>query len=303
MFDVRYERQTELLLNLLPALEEHRCFALKGGTAINLFARDMPRVSVDIDLTYLPLKPRMEALEEVSENLRAFARSSLGRIPDAYAREHPSQGYLIRVTFETSEAAVKIEPNTVLRGSIYPAESRDLAETAQRRFGLYARVRTLSLADLYGGKLCAALDRQHPRDLFDVKLLLEEDGITPQIRRAFVVYLASHNRPMNELLSPNLKDISEAFETQFVGMTEEPVSLAELVEIQHRLPEELVSQLDEDERAFLLSIKRGDPNWTRLGFNHLEQLPALQWKLQNIRKMDPVKRREMLERLARILDH
>jgi len=301
MFDAQYERQTELLLNLLPGLEEHPCFALKGGTAINLFVRDMPRVSVDIDLTYLPLKPRTEALEELSGNLRAFARSSLGRIPDGSVREHRSHGYLIRVTFETPQATIKIEPNTVLRGSIYPTESHDLAETAQRRFGLYARVRMLSTADLYGGKLCAALDRQHPRDLFDVKLLLEGEGITPEIRRAFVVYLTSHNRPMNELLNPNLKDISEAFVTQFVGMTEEPVSLAELVDIQRQLPEDLVSQLDEDERAFLLSIKRGDPDWAILGFNHLEKLPALQWKLHNIRKMNPAKQCEMLQRLERIL--
>jgi len=302
MYDLQYERQTELLLQLLPALEEHSCFALKGGTAINLFVRDMPRVSVDIDLTYLPLKPRTEALKEISRNLRAFAQNSLGRISNANVREQLSQGYLIRATLETPEATIKIEPNTVLRGSIYPTESRDLAETAQRRFGLYTRVRTLSPADLYGGKLCAALDRQHPRDLFDVKLLLEEDGITPQIRRAFVIYLASHSRPMNELLNPNSKDVSDAFATQFVGMTEEPVDLADLVEVQRQLPEDLVSRLDEDERAFLLSMKRGEPDWTRLGFDHLEQLPALQWKLQNIRKMEPTKQREMLERLKRILD-
>jgi len=187
MFDAQYARQTELLLRLLPALEEHPCFALKGGTAINLFVRDMPRVSVDIDLTYLPMKPRTEALEEISENLRAFAHSTLGRIPGATVREHRSHGYLIRATFEIAEATVKIEPNTVLRGAIYPAVSRDLTETAQWRFGLYARVRTLSTADLYGGKLCAALDRQHPRDLFDVKLLLGSEGITPEVESTHVV--------------------------------------------------------------------------------------------------------------------
>jgi len=301
MFDIQYESQTELLLNLLPALEQHPCFALKGGTAINFFVRDMPRVSVDIDLTYLPLRPREEALEEISKNLQIFAQSLLVRIDDAYVREHRSQGHVIRVTMETPRATIKIEPNTILRGSIYPTEDRDLVQTAQQRFGLYARVRTLSTADLYGGKLCAALDRQHPRDLFDVKLLLEEDGITPEIRRAFVVYLASHNRPMNELLSPNIKDISESFAGQFVGMTEESVSLADLVEIQHRLPQILVSRLDQDERAFLLSMKRGEPEWTRLGFDHLEQLPALQWKLQNIRKIAASKQRQMLNRLEIIL--
>ncbi len=302
MFDARYERQTELLINLLPALGQHPCFALKGGTAINLFVRDLPRVSVDIDLTYLPLKGREEALAEITENLHTFARSCVVGIADGHLREHRSHDHLIRVTIDTPHATVKIEPNTVLRGSVYPTELRDLAETAQRRFGRYARVRTLSTADLYGGKLCAALDRQHPRDLFDVRQLLESDGITPEVRRAFVVYLSGHNRPMNELLSPNLIDLSEAFETQFVGMTEEPVALNELVEIQRRLPSELVSQLDRDERAFLLSMKRGEPEWGRLGIDHLEQLPALQWKLRNIRRMNPAKHQEMLERLERLLD-
>jgi predicted nucleotidyltransferase component of viral defense system len=301
MYDARYEQQTQLLLNLLPGLEKHPCFALKGGTAINLFIQDMPRVSVDIDLSYLPLESREQALAGISENLKEFAHDSARGISGAYVREHRNSGLLIRATIETPEATVKIEPNTILRGSVYPAAKRELVETAQRRFGLYVQVQALSIADLYGGKLCAALDRQHPRDLFDVQLLLDGDGITREIRRAFVIYLASHNRPMSELLDPNIKDISETFETQLVGMTEEPVSLVDLVETQHQLPRILVSGLDEDERQFLLSLKQGEPDWNRLGFDHLEQLPALQWKLQNIRKMDPTKHREMLERLERIL--
>jgi len=122
-------------------------------------------------------------------------------------------------------------------------------------------------------------------------MLLEGDGITPEIRRAFVVYLASHNRPTNELLRLNLQHISDTFEAQFVGMTDEPVALADPVEIQRRLPEELVAPLDEDERAFLLSMKRGEPDWTILGLDHLEQLPPLQWKLQNRRKLNPAKHR------------
>jgi hypothetical protein len=46
------------LIRVLPSIAEEACFALKGGTAINLFVRDMPRLSVDIDLTYLPVQPR-----------------------------------------------------------------------------------------------------------------------------------------------------------------------------------------------------------------------------------------------------
>jgi len=119
-------------------------------------------------------------------------------------RKHYSDGQVIRATVETPEATIKIEPNTIFRGCVYPTLNRDLVGTAQQRFGLYVRVRTLSTADLYGGKLCAALDRQHPRDLFDVNVLMETDGITPEIRRAFVVYLAGHNRCHGALKSGHL---------------------------------------------------------------------------------------------------
>ena len=84
---------------------------------------------------------------------------------------------------------------------------------------------------------CApALDRQHPRDLFDVKLILDTDGITPEIRRAFVVYLAGHNRPMEELLSPRIQDISDVFQAQSAGMTQAEVATEELITIQQELP-------------------------------------------------------------------
>jgi predicted nucleotidyltransferase component of viral defense system len=301
MFDPSYIAQARLVLRCLSQLEKRPCFALKGGTALNLFVHDLPRISVDIDLTYLPLRPRDESLDEITYELQALGRDISNHIPQVSIREHHIRGRIMKLTVMTAEASIKIEPNLVLRGSVYAPASRPVCDGAQRTFEAFARVVCLAEADLYGGKLCAALDRQHPRDLFDVKLLLEEESITPEIRRAFVIYLASHNRPMHELLSPNLKDISAAFETQFVGMTEEPVDIVDLVEIQRRLPEELVSRLDEDERAFLLSIKRAEPEWARLGIDHLEQLPALQWKLQNIQKMEPAKRREMLELLERTL--
>lgn len=65
----------------------------------------------------------------------------------------------------------------------------------------------------------AAMDRQHPRDLFDVMELFAYGGITPAIRRAFVVYLASHNRTIHEVLFPTPKDITLAYAGSFVGMT------------------------------------------------------------------------------------
>ena len=135
MFDPQYEAQMRLLLRCLPDISQHRCFAIKGGTAINLFLQDLPRVSVDIDLVYLPLKPRTESLQE----------------------------------------------------------------------------------------------------------------------------------------------------------------------IQRILPNKLLSALDEGERQFLISMKRGEPEWERLGIGHLEDLPALKWKLINIRRMDSERHKEALERLVKIL--
>jgi predicted nucleotidyltransferase component of viral defense system len=301
MFNRQYEEQTRLLLRCLPELERHECFALKGGTAINLFARDLPRISVDIDLAYLYLKPRQDALADISEHLQALGSDISASVPGTQIREHRKEGRLIRVTIATPTAVIKIEPNFVFRGSVYSPEMQGLSPRAQERFEMYVRVRMLSNADLYGGKLCAALDRQHPRDLYDVKLLLEDEGITPDVRRAFVVYLSGHNRPMNELLNPIPKDISELFRSQFAGMTEEDVSLASLVDVQSELPRMLVSALDDDERAFLLALKRGDPEWDRLGIEHIEELPALQWKLLNIRRMEETKQQEALRRLEGIL--
>lgn len=148
----------------------------------------------------------------------------------------------------------------------------------------------------------SALDRQHPRDLFDVRLLLKNEGITPAIRRAFVVYLAGHTRPMHELLHPNLIDITDAFERQFVGMTLDPVTIDELVDARHDLVERLVPSLDDGEKTFLLSMKSGDPDWDVLGIEGLEMMPALQWKLINIRKMDTRKRDEQFKILKKLLE-
>ncbi|MCD6141785.1 nucleotidyl transferase AbiEii/AbiGii toxin family protein [Candidatus Bipolaricaulota bacterium] len=301
MFDRRYDAQVRLLIRCLPEISRYPCFALKGGTAINLFVRDLPRVSVDIDLTYLPLKTRDDALREIREALRSLKRGIEQRIPESIVQESRSGEHIVKLLVSTPEATVKIEPNLIIRGSVYTPEERDLCPTAQEHFGAFASVRTLSVADLYGGKLCAALDRQHPRDLFDVKLLLDNTGITPQIRRAFVVYLAGHNRPMNELLAPKLRDINQLYADQFVGMTRNDVSLDDLLEVQHNLADIIVHALDDSEKEFLISVKRGEPKWELVEIDHLDQLPSIRWKLINIRKMNPEKHKAALNRLIQAL--
>lgn len=206
-----------------------------------------------------------------------------------------------RLFVRDDAARIVVEPNQVVRGTVYPIQQRDLVPAAEEMFEMAVSVPTLDLADLYGGKICAALDRQHPRDLFDVKLLLDEGGIDDATRKAFVIYLASHNRPMSELLDPLRKDFRTAFENEFAGMVSAPVTHDELVAAREALVESLRSDLTSNEREFLLSIKAAEPRWELMELPGIETLPAIQWKLANIENMKPAKRREAYERLQVVL--
>lgn len=184
---------------------------------------------------------------------------------------------------------------------MFPCEVRELVPHAKALFELGARIQTLSVADLYGGKLCAALDRQHPRDLFDVKILMENGGITDEIRRAFVIYLAGHPRPMSELLDPRLQDFRGAYEGEFRGLSRVAVSFEELVAVRGELVGFLRRALSEAERQFLLSIKLGEPRWELMGIAGIEKLPAVRWKLLNIGKMGKKKHLEAVGKLKGVL--
>jgi predicted nucleotidyltransferase component of viral defense system len=303
MKDSPYFKQAQLMLRVMPHVAAEECFALKGGTAINLYVRDMPRLSVDIDLTYLPLEPRDMALANIGEALQRIATAIRKTVPGATVQETRTRGaeHVSKLAVRTAEATIKIEPNLVLRGSVFLPVERELSEQAELLFEASATASTLAVADLYGGKLCAALDRQHPRDIFDVKILMENEGITDEIRTAFIIYLASHDRPMSELLEPNLKDFRQLFEQEFAGMTDEDVEHDELVAVRDRLIETIRNTLTENEKKFLLSIKQGEPNWDLLPVAGIDQLPAIQWKLVNIRKMGKKKQKESLQKLQAAL--
>jgi len=301
MFSSQYEAQTGLLIQCIPEVAKYPCFAIKGGTAINLFLRDMPRVSVDIDLTYLPLKTRNESLQEIDQTLIEIKADIERNVRGSRVKERRIQGIVTKLSVVQGDTEIKIEPNLVLRGCVGAPSMRELSSTAQQYFRASARINCLAPEDVYGGKLCAALDRQHPRDLFDIHQLITHEGITSAIRRAFTVYLASHTRPMHELLHPNFIDITDAYERQFTGMIRESITMDALLESRRELVAQLASSLDTGERQFLLSMKSGDPNWTVLGIEGLEKMPALQWKLRNIRKMDVGKRDEQLKILADLL--
>ena len=300
MRDSVFFPQADLLVQALPFVHAEACFALKGGTAINFFVRDFPRLSVDIDLVYLPVEDRAATLRGIDAALQRVAAAVRRALPGVQVREQRPLGAkgVVKLALRARGGAeVVIEPNTVLRGTLHPTVDRTLAPKAVALFGRSATMRVVSLPDLYGGKLCAALDRQHPRDLFDVHGLLEAEGLTDEIRRAFVVFLASHDRPMGELLTPNLKDLGQVYADQFSGMTNDPVSLGVLEETRTRLIARINAELTGPEREFLLSLKRREPQWDLLGLPGVERLPGPQWKLYNLRKMKPEKHAEAVARL------
>jgi len=303
MKDNRFYPQVELMLSILSDVMAESCFALKGGTAINLFVRDMPRLSVDIDLTYLPLRGRDESLEGISNALERIASRIVRHRPatEIHKSFAPGGRRIVKLVVSQPGAHVKVEPNTILRGTVFPCQEAQLCAAACQEFRLDAQVRTVSLPDLYGGKICAALDRQHPRDFFDVMLLLANEGLTDAIRSAFVIYLASHNRPMAELLSPRLADFRRVFDDEFAGMTAIPVSHDQLCEARDALIKAVNSSLTMAERRFLLSIKDGEPEWDLICGAQFAEMPAIQWKLANIRKMSSAKRRAARAKLAQIL--
>jgi hypothetical protein len=288
----------KLLLRCIPSVAQETCFALKGGTAINLFVRDMPRLSVDIDLAYLPLDARDVALKNVSAALERIASTIQKTVPGStIQRSKTKDGLTVKLFVSLDGHTIKIEPNPVIRGSAFAAHPLTLVPKAEKLFQMSAKIASLNAADLYGGKLCASLDRQHPRDLFDIKLLLENEGITAEIRRAFLVYLASHARPMHELLAPKPKDLTKTYASEFVAMAEREVSLDELLKTREQFIAQINTDFTNDERRFLLSIKEGSPDWPLLGVPGAENLPALQWKLANIRQMKDAKRQKQAARL------
>jgi len=293
--------QARLMLRVLQNVAPESCFALKGGTAINFFVRDMPRLSVDIDLTYLPVKPRVDSLKEIGEALARIKDGVLRSMRGSTVEEQKTEGTLFKLVVVSSGARIKLEPNLILRGSVYGSTKRRLSSRTEREFQTAIELNVLSVPDLYGGKLCAALDRQHPRDLYDVKLLLSNEGLTPEIRKAFVVYWVSHSRPMHEIINPTRLDIKKTFEEQFEGMTEEPVKYEDLVEAREELIRLLLSDLSDEERRFAVSIKSGRPDWELLGIDGIDKLPGIQWKLTNIKRMPIDKHREQLDKLKKVL--
>jgi predicted nucleotidyltransferase component of viral defense system len=281
----KYKTQVDLLLQVLPHVAKEEVFALKGGTAINLFIRDMPRLSVDMDLTYLPFDKRSAALNNVSVALERIKNSLKKSIPGIAVTPALREGENVKLNCQLRNAQIKIEVNTTTRGHIMPVRLLQVTETVQNEFNKFAAINIVSHAELFGGKICAALDRQHPRDMFDVQLLLENEGYTDEVKIGFMAALLSHMRTIGEILNPHLLDQRLAFEKQFAGMASIPFTYQDYEATRERIIKEIHSRWTETERSFLLSFKRGAPEWDLFPIAILKELPAVRWKLENINSL------------------
>ena len=299
--DERFRQQVDLLIRVLPSVAEENVFALKGGTAINLFVRDLPRLSVDIDLTYLPVKAREESLADIDAALDRISKSISEAVPQTKvvpSRLH-NEGIVTRLVVRTPETQIKVEVTPVARGCVFEPRVMQVAPSVEDQFG-YAETQVVSFDDLYAGKIVAALDRQHPRDLFDVRDLLRKEGISTSLRQAFLAYIVSHNRPAIEVLAPTRKNIRSDFEENFLGMTTELVALEELVATREEIIEAMVAQMPDEHRAFLVGVERGEIDWNLSGLTDAANLPAVRWKLTNLDRLEAERRQRQAEELEGI---
>jgi predicted nucleotidyltransferase component of viral defense system len=302
-FNDVYRRQVDILVRTLPYVAEEECFALKGGTAINLFVRDLPRLSVDIDLTYLPVADRDQSLAAIDDALKRIAARIESVMKEITITESApaTQNTINKLILRTPDRVqIKIEVTPVLRGCVYDPEPMTICSRAEEQFG-FTENSVLSFADLYAGKILATLDRQHPRDLFDVHQLFENEGIDDELRTALIVYLISHDHSPHTLLSPAARDITHDYERNFMGMTEEDVAMETLLATRTALVDNIASNMSEDHRRFLVSFYRREPDWSLLGVDGLDQLPAVRWRELNLDRAGEETRADMIRKLEEVL--
>lgn len=271
---------------------------MHGGTAINLFVREMPRLSVDIDLTYVEMAERYETLEGINAALIRI-KYRIESSPSSIRVLH--KGKVCKLQIDEYGILIKIEVNMVGRGLLGEAKKVPLCEAAQEQFDAVCAMSLVPFGQLYGGKLCAAVDRQHPRDLFDVKLLFENEGFVDEIKQGFILGLVSSNRPTHEMLDPHLLDQRTAYENQFKGMSRIEFSYDDYEATRFQLIETIRASLSKADKAFLLSLNRLAPDWSIYDYQHF---PAVKWKLLNLerfKKSSPEAYQHQLKELESVL--
>lgn len=293
-----YAKKVEILLRMIPLVTEERVFAVHGGSAINLFVRNLPRYSVDIDLTYIPLEDRTSSIAHINEHLSAIAAKAKKAFHGMHIAPKPD---ICKLLCEHQERQIKIEVNRTKRGIVGgDAVRMSVCEKAQEEFGLYCETDIVPLTQLYGGKIAAALSRQHPRDLFDVKYM---EYPFEKTREGLLFCLLGSDRPIHESFEPGLIDQRDALANQFEGMTDTPFIYEEFEQTRAKLIADVNALMTQDDKAFLLSFESAEPDWSRFEFGYFQDYPSVKWKLQNLlrlQSMNPDKMKREVKKLEMI---
>ena len=295
----RYRKQVALLIRIMPSVYKIKEFAVHGGTAINLFHRNLLRYSVDIDVTYIPIENRQQSLASINQKLLEVKKNIEKTIPGVVVKHKPDVWKLLCTL---GDATVKIEVNATKRGIIGDVVELPLCEKARNEFSMGCKARTVSFSQLYGGKITAALSRQHPRDLFDCKYM--ELQSFDDVKNGFMLCLLGSDKPIIESLQPHDIDQTEALENQFQGMTETLFGYEDYLESRTALLSLVNGGLTITDKEFLLSFEQGEPDWNKCCAGDLSQYPSVQWKLLNIGKLkesNPVKFEQGVNKLRRYL--
>jgi hypothetical protein len=280
MNNAQYKERVRLLLELLPCVSKIESFAIHGGTATNLFVLDLPRYSVDIDITYIPIQSREKTFSALKLNLDMLSESIKKLFPRINITLKPT-----KILCSLHGILVKIEVNGTKRGLIEAPTIRPLCKLAQKEFNTFCEAKIVSLSQLYGGKITAALDRQHPRDLFDVKLMFDVIKSFDDVKRGFLNCILGSDRPIVELLSPNRINQSQTLVNQFAGMTKIPFSYSDYEETREKLIAFVNLNLTDEDKLFLLNFENGNPDWQNSDYVDFQYFPAIQWNPLNITKL------------------
>lgn len=294
-----YLRKVELLLRILPFVTDEDCFAIHGGTAINLFVKNLYRLSVDIDVTYIPLEDRNTSLERINGALLRIADRVKHRFPDV--RVIPRLD-ICKITCESRGCQVKIEVNQTKRGLVCgDAVLLPLCDKARSLFGVEVDARIVSMPQLYGGKISAALSRQHPRDLFDIKQM---NIPLADVKDGLIFCLLGSDRPIHESFAPNLIDQHEAMEHQFSGMSEMLFSYDDFEVTREKLVRDVNSIMTEEDKRFLIAFEELSVDWENTMYSLFREYPSVRWKIQNLQRLkssNPKKLKAEAEKLRIVL--
>ena len=290
------------LLGLLNAIRSHPFLrdrlALKGGTALNLFVFDVPRLSVDIDLNYVGAASRSAMLEErpmLEEALQAvFSREdfTVWRMPS----EHAGGKWSLRYPTAAGQTGrIDVDVNYMYRVPLWHVDQMDSHPVGSWRA---TDIPVLDIHELAAGKLAALLSRRRARDLFDCRHLLALDTLDlSRLRTAFVVYGAMNRRDWRTVAVDDVAfDPRELASQLLPSLPASVVAGVDAAEYGRMLVEDCQESLsallpfDEEERAFLdRLLDHGEIDGALLTMEEelrrrIDAQPWLEWKAQNVRQ-------------------